>query len=302
MRLPFLRIKFIDDAYGGGQNGLIRRALECNFSVVESDDPQLVFYGEGKERSFRLFRDAIRIYVAVENRYPNFKECDYALTCLFINNSRHLRLPMYVFDSDVDSLLQKHNAAEYIVSQSRDFCAFVVSNGSRRADRRLQFFEKLNNIRTVNSGGRLRNNVGGSVTDKQLFLKRHRFNLCFENHFWPGYTSEKLAHALAAGCIPIYWGNPAVAADFNPESFIDVSSFDSDEDAIEYILKVNDSQELQLKYLTSPCFYNKSQGYFYDENRLARFLKRSVDSPRPRRSFFPIASAVFRIRRQFSLI
>jgi hypothetical protein len=302
MSLPQLRIKFTDEAYGGGQNGFIWKALERNFCLVESADPQLLFYGEGKGKTFRQFRDAITVYVAVENRHPDFTECDYALTCLYLDDYRHLRVPLYVFDSDLDRLLQKHKIAEEIISQPREFCAFVVSNGSRRADRRIQFFDKLNQTRAVNSGGRVLNNIGGPVTDKHAFLRRHRFNLCFENHFWPGYTSEKLPHALAAGCIPIYWGNPAVAADFNPESFIDVLNFESDETAIEYILNVEADPKLQLKHLGSPCFYQSGSNQSYDVDRLAKFLKRAVNSIRPRRPVLPIAAAAFRLRRQFSLV
>jgi alpha(1,3/1,4) fucosyltransferase len=30
----------------------------------------------------------------------------------------------------------------------------------------------------------------------------------------PGYVTEKLFHAKAAGCVPIYWGAPDVELDF----------------------------------------------------------------------------------------
>jgi len=208
---------------------------------------------------------------------------------------------MYVFDSDLPALLRKHETAEKVISEQRNFCAFVVSNGSKRADRRLQFFHKLNAVRPVNSGGRTLNNVGGPVADKPAFLLRHRFNLCFENHFWPGYTSEKLAHALAAGCIPVYWGNSAVAADFNPESFINVSDYGSDEAAVEHILEVADSPEMQLKYLRAPSFAGNQIGQSYDLDRMAAFFKRAVEAPRRKRPVFYPMAGLFRIRRQFRL-
>jgi hypothetical protein len=276
-------------------------ALERHFSVEESDDPALVFYGEGKKRHYRRHPSATRIYVAVENRHPDFTECDYAMTFLFLDDPRHLRVPMYVFDSDLPSLLRKHETAEEVISEPRDFCAFVVSNGSKRADRRLQFFHKLNGVRPVSSGGRTLNNVGGPVADKAAFLRKHRFNLCFENHFWPGYTSEKIAHALAAGCIPIYWGNSAVAADFNPESFINVSDYGSDEAALEHILKVADSREMQLKYLRAPSFSGNQTGQSYDLERMAAFFKRTVEAPKRKRPLFSPMAGLFRIRRQFGL-
>jgi hypothetical protein len=301
MPLPTLRIKFTDEVYGANLQGPLRFALESHFSLEESDDPQIVFYGEGKGRDYRRHPSATRIYVAVENRYPDFAECDYAMTFLFLDDPRHLRVPMYVFDSDLPALLRKHEIAEGVISERRDFCAFVVSNASKRADRRLHFFHKLNAARPVNSGGRTLNNVGGPVADKPAFLRRHRFNLCFENHFWPGYTTEKIAHALAAGCIPIYWGNSAVAADFNPESFINVSDYGSDEAAVEHILTVADSEEMQLRYLRAPSFSGEQPSQSYDLERMAAFFKRAVETPRRKRPMFSPMASLFRIRRQFRL-
>lgn len=301
MSRPILRIKFTDDAYGSAQEGHIWRALERNFSVHESDDPQFVIYGEGKGRNYRQYKDAVRFYVAVENRYPDFSECDYALSFLYIDDPRHFRLPVCVLDSDLPALLEKHAAAEAAISEARDFCAFVVSNGSKRTDRRLQFFHKLNAARPVSSGGRILNNVGGPIKDKHAFLRKHRFNLCLENHLWPGYTTEKLPHALAARCIPIYWGNPAIAADFNPESFIHVSDFANDEAAIDHILRVAENQELQLGYLRAPSFTGGQLSQSFDCERLAAFFKRAIESPRAKRKFFCMTSALFRVRRQFRL-
>jgi hypothetical protein len=301
MSLPAIRVKFTDDVYGGGREGPIRLALERHFSVNECDHPQLVFYGEGKGREYRRYPEAVRIYIAIENRYPDFSECDYALSYLYLDEPRHLRVPMYVFDSDVSKLLQKHELSEDVISEPRDFCAFLVSNGSKRTGRRLEFFHKLNALRAVSSGGRVLNNVGGPVSDKHAFLRRHRFNLCFENHFWPGYTSEKIGHALAAGCIPIYWGNPAVAADFNPDSFINLSDFCSDDAALEHILKVSESKEMQRKYLSAPSFAGYKLGQSYDVERMAAFFRRAIESPRRIRPLFSPAAALFRIRRQFRL-
>ena len=299
--MPFqnLRIKFTDDVYGCGDRGSITQALERSFKLSESDDPQVVFFGENKSRNYRMFKDAVRVYVAVENRYPDFSECDYALTFLHLDDPRHLRVPLCVLDSELSALLRKHEVTEEILSETRDFCAFVVSNGSRRADRRLQFFHRLNQARHVNSGGRILNNVGGHVPDKLAFLKKHRFNLCFENHFWPGYTSEKIAHALAAGCIPIYWGNPAIAEDFNPESFINVSDYENDDAAVKYILQVADDLELQQKYLRAPSFSGNQINQSFSIDRLAKFLKRSIEMGGRKRPLFSAAACLFRIRRQF---
>jgi hypothetical protein len=301
MSLPILKVRFTDEVYGVGNYPYIVRALERHFVIRESEDPDLVVFGEGKEYEYKHYRKAVRIYVAVENRYPNFAECDYALTFLYLEDPRHLRMPMYVFDSEPEKLIRDSSYADTIQAEERDFCAFVVSNASRRTGRRMQFFEKLNAIRTVNSGGRAFNNVGGPVADKAAFLRKHRFNLCFENHFWPGYTTEKLGHALAAGCIPIYWGNPAVAADFNPASFIHVSDFACDGAAIDHILKVAESPELQRKYLQAPSFAGNQLNQYYDIDRLADFFRGAVVSPRRVRARISLRPTVFKLQRKFGL-
>lgn len=296
-----LNVRFTDEVYGAGCDGPIMRALRRYYDVSESESPDVVFFGEGKSREFRRFRSVIRIYVAVENRYPNFSECDYALTFLYLNNSRHLRVPVYVFDSDVESLLSKHQRHEELLLESRKFCSFVVSNGSRRTERRLRFFKKLNEARKVSSGGRILNNVGGAVANKHQFIREHRFDLCFENHIWPGYTTEKLAHSLGAGCIPIYWGNPIVAADFNPASFINVSDFANDDEAVAHILRVADNVDLQRSYLQAPSFSGNHANPFYCVDRLAVFLRKAIERGTGERPFISIPSLVFRVRRQFGL-
>ena len=38
------------------------------------------------------------------------------------------------------------------------------------------------------------------------FIKLSKFTICPENSADPGYCTEKIMHALEAGCIPLYWG------------------------------------------------------------------------------------------------
>merc|ERR550525_75603 len=97
----------------------------------------------------------------------------------------------------------------------------------------------------VSCGGQVLNNVGGPVTDKLAFLRSHRFNICFENASRPGYCTEKLLHAFAGGCVPIYWGDPRVSlappagvagvSDFNPRALISAHDFASPELLIQHI-------------------------------------------------------------------
>jgi hypothetical protein len=88
-------------------------------------------------------------------------------------------------------------------------------------------FHKLNEYKPVASGGPLFNDIGyisprgeESVSAKTKFLDSYRFNLCFENSSYPGYTTEKLYEALTSKTIPIYCESPTIEVDFNPKAFL----------------------------------------------------------------------------------
>jgi hypothetical protein len=49
-------------------------------------------------------------------------------------------------------------------------------------------------------------NYRGAARDKIKTLSHYNFNLCFENCDEDGYITEKIIHALMAGCVPLYWG------------------------------------------------------------------------------------------------
>ena len=134
------------------------------------------------------------------------------------------------------------------------------------------------------------NNIGGSVEDKHAFLQNYKFNLCFENSAVDGYTTEKLCDALAAGTLPIYWGNPRVGLDFPKDTFIDVSSFKSDSEAIEYIIKVDSDPSLYAKYFkTDPI---ASSQYLDWESKFYDFFKHIVLNPEPELASFGIVKTL----------
>ena len=67
-------------------------------------------------------------------------------------------------------------------------------------------------------------------------LQDYKFNICFENTIHPYYCTEKIWHAITAGCLPIYWGKGTLIYETFPEqSFIDASLFESNEALLHYI-------------------------------------------------------------------
>ena len=60
---------------------------------------------------------------------------------------------------------------------------------------------------------------------KDDILQNYMFNLCPENTMYPGYYTEKVPEAFAAGCIPITWADQNIAREFKPGSFINLADF-----------------------------------------------------------------------------
>lgn len=59
---------------------------------------------------------------------------------------------------------------------------------------------------------------------KKDILRDYAFNLCPENGVYPGYVTEKIPEAFAAGCLPITLVDELVSVDFNPNSIINMHS------------------------------------------------------------------------------
>jgi hypothetical protein len=61
------------------------------------------------------------------------------------------------------------------------------------------------------------------VGNKHKAMARFPFTLCCENAIAKHYVSEKIWEAIAGGCLPMYWSNPAMAGMFPEGSFLDLS-------------------------------------------------------------------------------
>lgn len=220
-----LKIGFIDDAFGGGEEGFIRKSLTTQFNIQETlDNPDIIFIGEGKQKEHKAF-SCIKIYVAVENRYPDYSIYDYSLTFRNIDNKRNMRLPYYVLSTDPNKLIKDNNYIN-IANEKRGFCSVLVTNSNkRRTGSRLRFFNELSKVRRVDSGGKALNNIGKIIPINETinFLSKYKFNICFENRVYPDYVTEKITNAMMAGCIPVYMGSHYINNEFNPKSFINVS-------------------------------------------------------------------------------
>lgn len=248
-----IKLKFIDffSGFDKEQNEFLD-VLQEYYHVVQCDDPDYVIYsGFGYEH---LKYDCIRIFFTGECQTPDFNECDYAIGFDRLRfGDRYARIPLYnVFQyKDAYQTLKSRNSFSTEDIKGRGFCSFVVSNCFTK-DKRDVFFEMLSKYKHVASGGRYKNNIGGAVKDKYKFLGQYKFNIAFENCSHDGYVTEKIMEAFAAGVVPIYYGDPRIAEDFNPKAFINANDFSSFEAMIEKVKEIDNDEKLYLQMLNEP--------------------------------------------------
>lgn len=256
------------------ENNEFLDVLKQRYEVVISNDPDYIIYsGFGYDH---LKFDCIRIFFTGECQTPDFNECDYAIGFDRLRfGDRYVRIPLYntmQYKSQYKSLLNRKSINSKDVKE-RKFCSFVVSNCFAN-DARAIFYEKLSKYKHVASGGRYKNNIGGSVKDKKAFLSKYKFNIAFENCSHDGYATEKIMEAFAAGVVPIYYGDPRIAEDFNPKSFVNARDFPSFDAMIERVKEIDNDDELYLSMLNEPIIQGDA-----DVAELSDFLYSIFDQP-----------------------
>ena len=257
-----LKIKFVDfwEQYNP-KDHFIYQILSKKYDVELSDNPDYVFFSVHGEEHLK-YNDCVKIFYTGENLCPDFNLCDYAIGFEYINyGDRYFRLPNYYnpkYKEDLEYIEKKKAFGEEILEKKEGFCSFVYSNGNANPIRET-IFEKLSEYKKVFSGGRFKNNVGGPVNDKVEFQKKYKFCIAFENSSHSGYTTEKIIQAYASDAIPIYWGDPDIEKTFNPKSFINVNSFDNIDEAVQYIIDLDNDDIRYINMLNEPVFVNEEE-------------------------------------------
>jgi hypothetical protein len=293
-----MQLDFCDIGPGFSKtNNFFIHLLQKRFEVELVDRPDFVIYFNPNLHAHRL-HNCVRIQVGLERWLPDWKESDYALTPNYLDNPRHLRLPFYVpWGQGPKPLLKENEDPEQLLAEKTGFCSFVVTNNHPVKNRkRLEFFQKLSRYKKVDSGGQFMNNIGGPIPrlqgGKVKFLRRYKFHLAFENESHEGYTTEKICDAMMARTLPIYWGNPRVAEEFNPKSFLNYFDYGSDEALIEKIIELDRNDARYLEYARQPYFHQNQPNEFYSPDRLLDFFERIFSTPiQPvarRRRFFEL--------------
>ncbi len=269
-----IRINFVDFWKGFDKNNNyfinMLYGLYGKNNIEICKKPDYLFYScFGYEN---LKYDCIKIFYTGENIVPDFNLCDYALGIneLYFGD-RYEWFPFYIQDG-YKKAYELANRIKRCTHNKSGFCCYVVSNALGNPMRK-KLIDALNNYKEVASGGRYRNNVGGPVKDKLKFQKNYKFNLCMENSSTPGYVTEKLIEGFASGGIPIYWGDPNIGQIFNEKSFINCMRYNSVDDIVKDIIKLDQNDELYQKMISEPIFIKESRGEKKNaEDNIRRFV------------------------------
>lgn len=272
-----ISVKFVDfwPSLDCGDNKFTR-ALAAKYDVrvipdESAEKPDILFYSLFGTRHFG-YRDCVKVYFTGENDVPDFNECDYALSFHRMDfGGRHLRYPLYMLYEIEDAL--KTPSLTDSRALGRGFCTALLRNVSNCSPRRLEIIEAVDSYREVTFGGPYRNNIGGPVPvdGKIPFIADYKFNLALENSAIPGYVTEKIVEPFAAGTVPIYWGAPDVARDFNPESYINVSDYDTLDSFIADLREIDNTPSRYLSILRAPRIAARSGAEDFD-SQLSDFL------------------------------
>ena len=247
--------------------------LEKKYTIRRDERPDFLVYALTGHRH-RLY-NCIKIYVHHETYRPNWKECDYAILPIDLNDSRVLHIPIFAFDRSPQPLIRGGEDWAAIEKMKTRFCAALSSYSNNTVKERTQFFHSLNRRQRIDSPGRGMNNTGFSgIGDKLAFYQSYRFVLAFENKERIGWTTEKMYDPLAAYAIPIFWGDRSASKYFNPDSFINAHDFRDHEELADYVCHVDTTPNLYEKYLRATPFVNNLPPEEFSRERVLRFFEK----------------------------
>lgn len=204
----------------------------------------------------------ILIFYAGECISPDMNIFDYAVSFdrRFVLSDRVVRRPtLSFFRKNVFSRLDVGCAdPDGELRRKTGFCNFIYSNPTAHP-RRDQLFHLLSSYKRVDSLGPHLNNCDNRTTREDADWRRqsvemkskYKFSIACENAVYPGYVSEKILSSFQAHTMPIYFGDPTIAEEFNPNAFINANGM-TDEEVLAAVRHVDEDDGLWKSMVAEP--------------------------------------------------
>ena len=143
------------------------------------------------------------------------KTAKFAIGFDMMDEPNYLRFPLWIpflFAPDADDKAIRTRCEQMrhqIIGYKKKFAALVARydwSGTRS-----QIYDAIKHIAQIGCPSKVHHNdddLKSKYGDNKIaYLKQFAFNICPENSNSFGYVTEKVFEAIAAGCIPIYWGS-----------------------------------------------------------------------------------------------
>ena len=265
-----IRVKFIGFQSGDHINGIrlnktwLYKVLDKNYNIVECEDADYVICS-----CFSLYEycgtKQVRIMYSGENYVPDFNLVDYAISSYpvdFFDRNFYLPASLFGYHEDRRFVENRKNCFDKSILNKKTGFANLIASYDSEGNYRSKVFDTLSQYKKIDSPGKFRKNCECQVRfqddSKVDFQKRYKFSLCIESAVNQGFNTEKIMDAFYAETVPIYYGDPEIAKIFNPKAFINISDFNSIEEAVSKIIEIDNNDELYLQMLNEPIFVDNN--------------------------------------------
>jgi hypothetical protein len=257
--------------------------INRDYSIKEERDPKI-----------------IRMFYTPEAILPNLDNYDLTIGFDHVDDPRYIRVPWYYFQSynskirtDYDKVADLGKCAP----KKPHFACFLISNNNTEGNNwrnnmpfdgcvaRENIFNKLSEYKKVLSGGKALNNIGKVIPGKETmsWLSQCKFVIAYENQTYDGYITEKPFQAYFAGSIPIYYGAKSAVADINKKAVIYAGDFNSDEELVDYIKKVDQDDSLYCDIWNQNIMTNPDGDFEVVKDKLRKKLFEVIDTKLPKK-------------------
>jgi hypothetical protein len=253
-----ISISSVDFLNGVNYSNYFIEMLKEDFIIdFNNTFPDYLFYDVfGCEHLNPRYNNSIKIAYYSENIIPDFHQADYALSQAHINYlDRYYKYPSFIYRLRMNNKINIYNKRKK-VNNRKKFCVAVISNNCSSDNFRLDFINQLNKYKKVDMAGKVFNNIGKIIENKNEFLSSYKFSIAMENSNGDGYISEKIIDSFISGTIPIYYGDYMIDEYINPKAYILIKGEKDILEKIDYIKEIDNNKKLYKKILHQKLFIN----------------------------------------------